>query len=65
MCKTAHALQERVLVYRGPGRRVYEERARPVLQEPTDAIARITASTICGTALHILKGDVPSVTPND
>ena len=46
MCETAHALQERVLVYRGPGRRVYEERARPVLQEPTDAIARITASTI-------------------
>jgi alcohol dehydrogenase len=50
------------LVYRGPGRRAWEERPRPVLQEPTDAIVRITTSTICGTDLHILKGDVPSVT---
>jgi alcohol dehydrogenase len=50
------------LVYRGPGRRVWEERPRPVLREPTDAIVRLTTSTICGTDLHILKGDVPSVT---
>ena len=50
------------LVYRGPGRRAWEERARPVLQDQTDAIVRITTSTICGTDLHILKGDVPSVT---
>ena len=49
------------LVYRGPGRRAWEERARPVLQDATDAIVRITTSTICGTDLHILKGDVPSV----
>src|SRR5687767_4697069 len=50
------------LVYHGPGRRVWEERPQPVLQDPTDAIVRITTSTICGTDLHILKGDVPSVT---
>ena len=49
------------LVYRGPGRRAWEERPRPVLREPTDAIVRLTTSTICGTDLHILKGDVPSV----
>ena len=50
------------LVYHCPGRRAWEERPRPVLQDPTDAIVRITTSTICGTDLHILKGDVPSVT---
>jgi alcohol dehydrogenase len=50
------------LVYRGPGRRAWEERPSPALREPTDAIVRITTSTICGTDLHILKGDVPSVT---
>ena len=49
------------LVYRGPGRRGWEERPSPVLRGPTDAIVRITTSTICGTDLHILKGDVPSV----
>jgi alcohol dehydrogenase len=49
------------LVYRGPGQRAWEERPRPALQEPTDAIVRLTTSTICGTDLHILKGDVPSV----
>ena len=50
------------LVYRGPGRRAWEERPRPIVQNATDAIVRITTSTICGTDLHILKGDVPSVT---
>jgi alcohol dehydrogenase len=50
------------LVYRGPGRRAWEERPCPLLREPGDAIVRITTSTICGTDLHILKGDVPSVT---
>src|SRR6187455_2237218 len=51
------------LVYHGPGRRVWEERPRPIIRDPGDAIVRITTSTICGTDLHILKGDVPSVTP--
>ena len=52
----------RGLVYRGPGRRAWEECPRPLLRDPGDAIVRITTSTICGTDLHILKGDVPSVT---
>ena len=52
----------KALVYHGPGKRAWEERPRPTLREPTDAIVRITTSTICGTDLHILKGDVPTVT---
>jgi hypothetical protein len=51
-------LQMHGLVYRGPGHRAWEERPRPVLREPTDAIVRVTTSTICGTDFHILKGDV-------
>lgn len=51
------------LVYNGPGKRAWEERPRPALREATDAIVRITTSTICGTDLHILKGDVPTVKP--
>jgi alcohol dehydrogenase len=50
------------LVYHGPGKRSWEEKPRPALRKPTDAIVRLTTSTICGTDLHILKGDVPSVT---
>src|SRR6185436_2131613 len=49
------------LVYHGPGKRSWEEKPRPRLQAPTDAIVRITTTTICGTDLHILKGDVPEV----
>ena len=49
------------LVYHGPGRRTWEEKPRPRVQAPTDAVVRITTSTICGTDLHILKGDVPEV----
>lgn len=51
------------LVFNGAGQRAWEDRPRPVLCETGDAIVRITTSTICGTDLHILKGDVPSVTP--
>jgi alcohol dehydrogenase len=50
------------LVYHGPGIRAWEKRPRPALQDAGDAIVRLTTSTICGTDLHILKGDVPSVT---
>jgi alcohol dehydrogenase len=49
------------LVYHGPGKRSWEQRPRPQVLEPTDAVVRITTSTICGTDLHILKGDVPTV----
>jgi alcohol dehydrogenase len=52
----------KALVYHGPGQRAWEDKPRPALRESGDAIVRITASTICGTDLHILKGDVPTVT---
>jgi alcohol dehydrogenase len=50
------------LVYHGPGQRAWENKPRPAIQDPSDAIVRITTSTICGTDLHILKGDLPAVT---
>jgi alcohol dehydrogenase len=53
----------KALVYHGPGQRAWETVPDPVLVEPTDAIVRIDAATICGTDLHILKGDVPEVKP--
>src|SRR5947199_5871248 len=53
----------KALVYHGPGQRAWEEVPDPTIQEPTDAIVRIDTSTICGTELHIMKGDVPEVTP--
>ena len=52
----------KALVYHGPGKRAWEDRRRPAIQDAGDAIVRITTSTICGTDLHILKGDLPSVT---
>src|ERR1700737_4106897 len=52
----------RALVYHGPGKRAWEDTPRPTIQDASDAIVRITTSTICGTDLHILKGDLPSVT---
>ena len=52
----------KALVYHGPGRRSWEDRPRPVVQMGSDAVVRMTTSTICGTDLHILKGDVPAVT---
>jgi len=51
----------KALVYHGPGKRVWEDKARPIIQDAGDAIVRITTSTICGTDLHILKGDLPVV----
>ena len=50
----------KALVYHGPGKRAWEETPRPAIQNATDAVVRITTSTICGTDLHILKGDLPS-----
>jgi alcohol dehydrogenase len=52
----------RALVYHGPGNKAWEEVAKPTLLADTDAIVRVDATTICGTDLHILKGDVPAVT---
>jgi len=51
----------RALVYHGPGRKAWEEVPMPTLQADTDAVVRVGAGTICGTDLHILKGDVPAV----
>jgi alcohol dehydrogenase len=52
----------KALVYHGPGQRAWEDRPRPVIRDATDAVVHITTSTICGTDLHILKGDLPAVT---
>ena len=52
----------RALVYHGPGNKAWEEVPRPGIIADTDAIVRVDAVTICGTDLHILKGDVPAVT---
>ena len=51
------------LVYNGPGRKNLEDRPKPVLQAPTDAVIQVTRTTICGTDLHILKGDVATCQP--
>jgi alcohol dehydrogenase len=51
------------LVYHGPGQKSLDERHKPKLQASTDAVVRITKTTLCGTDLHILKGDVPTCKP--
>jgi alcohol dehydrogenase len=52
----------RALVYQGPGKYALEDKPKPVVVQATDAIIKITKTTICGTDLHILKGDLPAVT---
>lgn len=52
----------KALVYQGPGKKDWIEKERPGIDKPTDVIVRVTKTTICGTDLHILKGDVPAVT---
>jgi alcohol dehydrogenase len=52
----------KALVYHGPGKRSWEEKPKPIVTVSTDAVVRIQKTTICGTDLHILKGDVPTVT---
>ena len=53
----------KALVYKGPGQKSWEEVPNPTIIQPTDIIVKIVTTTICGTDLHILKGDVPAVTP--
>ena len=53
----------KALVYGGPGKKALEERPKPEIEENSDAIVRILKTTICGTDLHILKGDVPTCKP--
>jgi len=50
------------LVYHGPGSKAWEKKPKPSILETTDALVKISKTTICGTDLHILKGDVPEVT---
>lgn len=52
----------KALVYEGPGKKDWKEVPDPHIQQPTDVIVQMVATTICGTDLHILKGDVPAVT---
>ena len=52
----------KALVYHGPGQKSWDTVDDPKLVEPTDIVVRIDTTTICGTDLHILKGDVPAVT---
>lgn len=52
----------KAVVYHGPGNKSWEDVPDPTIQDPTDAIVKVETTTICGTDLHILKGDVPAVT---
>lgn len=51
------------LIYNGPGKKSLEHRPKPTIHASTDAVVKITKTTICGTDLHILKGDVPTCVP--
>lgn len=51
----------KALVYRGPGKKAWTDKDKPAVLKPTDAVVRVTHTTICGTDLHILKGDVAEV----
>jgi hypothetical protein len=53
----------KAFVYKGPGKTALEDHPRPVIKSPTDAIIKVSKTTICGTDLHIIKGDVASCTP--
>jgi len=61
--KVAPAEMMKALVYHGPGKKTLDERPRPTVLKPTDAIVKVAKTTICGTDLHILKGDVPTCEP--
>ncbi|WP_287933221.1 zinc-dependent alcohol dehydrogenase family protein [Arthrobacter sp.] len=51
----------KALIYHGPGKKTWSDAPRPQLIQPGDAIVQVDTTTICGTDLHILKGDVPAV----
>ncbi|MCC3274082.1 zinc-dependent alcohol dehydrogenase family protein [Arthrobacter zhangbolii] len=53
----------KALVYEGPGQKSWKDVPDPQIRDTRDAIVKIDSTTICGTDLHILKGDVPAVTP--
>lgn len=51
----------KALVYHGAGKKAWEEKPKPSIIEATDAVVKILKTTICGTDLHIMKGDLPEV----
>jgi alcohol dehydrogenase len=51
----------KALVSAGPGRRSWDAADDPSIVDPTEVIVKIDLTTVCGTDLHILKGDVPAV----
>jgi alcohol dehydrogenase len=53
----------KALVYLGPSQKALQDRPKPEITTPSDAIVKMTKTTICGTDLHILKGDVPTCKP--
>ena len=53
----------KALVYLGPGKKALQDQPVPRIAAPTDAIVKVRKTTICGTDLHILKGDVPTCVP--
>lgn len=53
----------KALVYLGPGKKALEDRPMPEIRDAGDAIVKVSKTTICGTDMHILKGDVPSCEP--
>jgi alcohol dehydrogenase len=61
MISTAWEALLKALVYHGPGQKSWDTVEDPAPAEPTDIVVRIDTTTICGTDLHILKGDVPAV----
>src|SRR5208282_2615844 len=61
--KTTTAPKMKALIYQAVGKKALEDRPKPEITAPTDAIVKISKTTICGTDLHILKGDLPSCQP--
>jgi alcohol dehydrogenase len=53
----------KALVYHGPDQRSWDSVPDPTIQEPSDIVVEVATTTICGSDLHILKGDVPETTP--
>ncbi|MDO9180785.1 MAG: zinc-dependent alcohol dehydrogenase family protein [Bacteriovorax sp.] len=61
--KVVPEIQMWALEYQGPGKKDYVKKKKPIILAQTDAVVKMVKTTICGTDLHILKGDVPTVTP--
>jgi alcohol dehydrogenase len=63
--KPAHlgAPTMKALVYLGDGKKAFQDKPKPAISAPSDAIVKIVKTTICGTDLHIIKGDVPTAKP--